>query len=135
MKFSKEKPAIYDRLHKAFGVKWEDGIAITFGDTVYSKDDITKVPGLVSHEQTHIEQQKEFASPEEYMEKFITDKEFRFAEEVEAYVNQWEDGKKELVEESRGKEIPYFRKFIINAMVTAYGDMCTREQAEKLIHE
>ena len=36
MKFSKEKPVVYNRCKEAFGIDWDEGIIITYGDTGFS---------------------------------------------------------------------------------------------------
>lgn len=35
MRFSNEKPAIFDRLHKAFGVEWGGNLVIAYDNTIY----------------------------------------------------------------------------------------------------
>lgn len=80
MILSKEIPPIYETLHKTFGVEWDSGIIITYGDTVYCKYDLPEQK--LVHEQVHILQQK---NPKEWWEKYLLDPTFRLFQEMEAY--------------------------------------------------
>ena len=72
MKLSHNKPEIYEKCKQIFGVDWDRGVVITYGDTVYSKNDISE--HTIVHEETHIKQQKEMG-PEKWWEKYFIDKE------------------------------------------------------------
>lgn len=85
MLISNSKPAIYQVLHDRFGVEWDKGIIITYGDTVYCKNDIAE--DFKVHEFTHVTQQKEIG-PIEWWKKYLDDPDFRLRMEVEAYRNQ-----------------------------------------------
>lgn len=85
VKFSKEKPRIYKKLVKKFGIDWERGIIITYGNTVYCKYDLS--PAKVIHESTHVKQQ-EAMGKWWWWRKYIKDANFRMSQEVEAYKNE-----------------------------------------------
>ena len=53
MKISHEKPPIYDRLVEAFGIDWNDGIVITYGDTLHTREGNNIPQDLVIHEKKH----------------------------------------------------------------------------------
>jgi hypothetical protein len=80
MILSKEQPEIYKTLHEKFGVEWDSGVIITYGDTVYCKYDLPEQK--IVHEQVHIDQQK---NPKEWWEKYLLDPKFRLFQEVQAY--------------------------------------------------
>lgn len=86
MKLLHEKPAIYQRLVDKFGVSWDRGIIITYGDNVYCKNNIG--PDLIAHESVHVEQQKKFGV-EAWWDKYIAEEKFRLEQEVEAYRAQY----------------------------------------------
>lgn len=82
MKTSKEIPKIYNILKAQFGIDWDKGICITYGDTCYSKNEIRA--DLMAHEEVHEEQQK-LMGPEVWWKTYLEDKTFRLNQEVEAY--------------------------------------------------
>lgn len=86
MKLVHEKPAIYQRLVDKFGINWDRGIIITYGDTVYCKTSIP--PDLVVHESVHVEQQKKMGV-EIWWDKYIAEPKFRLEQEIEAYRTQY----------------------------------------------
>lgn len=85
MKYSTQKPPVYERCHKQFGVEWDNGLIIAYGDTIHCKN-IPVTPQKEVHEQTHFDQQN--GNPEEWWERYFTDKDFRLSQEVEAYKNE-----------------------------------------------
>ena len=85
MNFSLQIPPIYTRLHARFGVEWNDGIAITYGDTVYSKNPIPV--DVAEHEKVHVWQQSQIGV-EEWWDRYINDPDFRLNQEVQAYKEQ-----------------------------------------------
>lgn len=128
MNTSLEKPAIYDLLHKVFGVDWEAGIAIAYGDIVHSKYPLA--PDIAAHEAVHIKQQKEIGTVE-WWEKYINDPKFRLSQEVEAYQEQiaWlSENVKDRNELYRKK-----RKIMNDISSSMYGDMCTYYEAQELL--
>ena len=82
MIISKEIPAILKRLEEAFGIDWEDGYCIVWGDTCHSKYDVP--PDIYAHEEVHCEQQR-LLGPEIWWESYINDTDFRTQQELEAY--------------------------------------------------
>lgn len=127
IKYSNQIPPIYEECKKAFGASWDRGVVITYGDTIYCKFDISE--DLKIHEAVHVRQQSELGI-KEWWDKYLVDGEFRLAQETEAYQAQikWAN---ENYNRSKRKEL---RKHIIKCMTTLYGDMCTKEEAEKLIN-
>lgn len=123
MKISKEKPEIYEKLHERFGVDWEKGIIITYGDTVHCKFPLSD--DLLVHEQTHIDQQAKIGK-EVFFEKYMSDSVFRLIQEVEAYQNQWKYIKSHYNHQYRR----FLKKKLSTDMANLYGNMCTKQEAE-----
>lgn len=114
------------RCEDRFGVDWNKGLIITYGDTIYCKSKLT--PDLMVHESTHVRQQTEMGK-DTWWEKYFTDDKFRLEQEVEAYQNQWNYIKENYNRHSRKT----LYKHIIDSMVKMYGNMCTEEEAINLI--
>lgn len=126
MKLSKQKPPIYEKCRQKFGVDWDKGIIITYGDTVYCKYDLP--PDLIAHEAIHVKQQK-YIGKDKWWEQYFSSPEFRLLQEVEAYTAQLKWAKQNY---SRQARRALFRK-CVHDMATLYGNMCTKEEAEKLL--
>lgn len=126
---SHQIPAIYQRLHDTFGVNWNKGIAICYGDIVYCKIDLG--PDVLVHEAVHADQQRKMGI-EAWWEKYITDIKFRFEQEVEAYKAQVKWYRGSLYDrELRFKCI----KHVVNDLSSAmYGNLCTAEEAKRILH-
>jgi len=124
--YSKEKPAIFDRFNRRFGVQWEQGIIIAYKDTVYCKYDLPE--DFKVHEETHLEQQKR-TTPDEWIEKYLTDAQFRLEQEVEAYTNQIAWAKKNYDRPARRR----LNKEIVNIMMRIYDIGLNEEEVKRLL--
>lgn len=125
MKFSTEKPPVFERCKEQFGIGWET-VIITYGDTVHSK---YPVPDhLIAHEAIHIGQQLSMGV-EKWWEQYFEDERFRLSQEVPAYKAQLEFLKAHYSRPERRR----IEKHIYWSMGALYGDMCTEEEAKELI--
>jgi hypothetical protein len=84
MKFSKEKPSIWDRLEKRFNVKWGGSLVVAYKDTIYHSEPLP--PDLIAHEAVHLARQQ---NPDEWWSRYLDDPKFRFGEELLAYREQY----------------------------------------------
>lgn len=120
-------PDIYWECHKRFGVNWDQGVVITYGDTVYCKYPIT--PDLEVHEATHIEQQTRMGA-KEWWDKYFVDPKFRLEQETAAYMNQ-----AKYIRENYSRPVRRsMYKKMANDMARMYGGMCTVDDALKIIN-
>lgn len=126
MKLSHKKPKIYDRCKEVFGASWDKGVIITYKEVVHCKFDIPD--HLEVHEQTHIKQQEKHGVGK-WWDKYFVDKDFRLSQEVEAYKNQVIFLNKNYPRQQRRAIL---RK-VYKDMTTLYGNMCTKEEAKKLL--
>lgn len=126
VKYSTKIPEIYEKCKKVFGVDWDKGVIITYGDTVYCKYPIS--PDLEFHEETHVRQQAEMGV-EKWWDRYFVDKDFRLSQEVEAYRNQM----KYANENYNRNQRRFLLKKICKDMATIYGGMCTENEAKKLL--
>ena len=127
IKFSIEKPPVYEKCREIFGADWDKGTVFTYGGTVHSKFPLTE--DLKAHEATHVRQQLAMGK-ELWWERYLTDPEFRLSREVEAYRNQATYAQKHYDRSHRRA----LKKHIIKSMAGLYGSMCTAEEAEKLVY-
>lgn len=129
MKISTEKPACWDRLEEAFGVLWESGIVVTWNGVIHTRrGEESLTPDLIVHEQVHLEQQ-EGLDPEEFLERFISDKQYRYDLEMEAYTAQVEFLRATIKDPNE-----LFCKIhrICKNLESNYGGIITYEEAKKI---
>ena len=128
MIISHEKPPVYEQCAKQFGVTWEKGVTITYGDTIHFCDKFQLIDHLAVHESTHIVQQMKMGK-ELWWEKYFADEVFRLHQEKEAYINQYMFIKKNYNR--------HYRRMLLdklsNDMAMFYGNMCTKDEAEALL--
>lgn len=128
VKYSTEKPPVYERCAKQFNVTWDMGIIMTYGDTVYCKVPLSE--DLKIHEATHVKQQLAMGK-ELWWERYFADSTFRLSQEVEAYKNQLNFIEKHYNREKKRE----LKKHIVKCMVTLYDKMVDKETAEKLLYD
>lgn len=83
MLISHEKPKCWDRLERAFGVRWNEGMIVTYAGVIHTPAE-TIAPDFLVHELVHVKQQ-EGIDPDLYLEKYISDQFFRRYTESRAY--------------------------------------------------
>lgn len=110
------KPANWDYLVKQFpNIKWEN-IVVTYGGVIHSKHPLP--PDVLAHEMVHVEQQQGI-DKDEYVERFISDKNFRYEMELKAYQVQLRYWAEKLANDLSG---------------SIYGNIVSYEQAIKDIY-
>ena len=128
MKFSDQIPPVYQRCHDVFGVNWNKGIIITYGDTIYCKYELPE--WKIVHEETHIKQQK-LIDKDEWWEKYFVDESFRLSQEVEAYQNEARWIKKNI--KDRNQQFKLLHQIVIDLSSSIYGNICTAEEARQFL--
>lgn len=86
MEILKGYPPNIETIKLAFDVT-EDQL-FPYGDKLYNPNDDEIAPDIMFHEQVHSEQQA--GNPEGWWHQYITDRDFRLSQEVEAYNKQLE---------------------------------------------
>ena len=130
MIISHEKPPIFEDCVKAFGITWDEGIAFTYGDTVFCKNNLTT--DLLVHESVHVKQQASYFGGSEYWwKKYIEDKDFRLSQEVEAYKSQLEWYKRNI--KDRNTLFKAYNSIWNILSGPMYGNMITASEAARLL--
>lgn len=131
IKISAEKPPVYERIKELFNVDWDDGLIVTYGDTIHVKGGIGLTKDLMAHEVTHVGQQTLYPDGvEAWWERYFTDKGFRLEMEKEAYAMQIAIIRDEV--KNRHKQLVRIAT-IVHSLYTAYGDMMTKEEANEWV--
>lgn len=135
MLITTEKPECFDRLKAAFGdqieVYWNQGLIITYDGQMHTKTGAVS-PELLAHEMVHLRQQ-EIYTPEEYLEKYITNPLFRLESEIEAYRAQLAYLRKNIFD--RNQLVKKAHKMCVELSSDIYGSIINYKQAhDRLCH-
>lgn len=127
MKHSKQIPAIYFKIKKFIDVKWDKGLIISYGDTYHCRFAIPEC--LVVHETVHMRQQGKYGI-DAWWDRYLTDKNFRLSQEVEAYTAQL-FYIHTMMNEKRVKE--WSLSILADISGPLYGNMVSRDDAIRLL--
>lgn len=128
VKFSNEKPPVFDQCVELFGISWDNTI-FAYGDTIHGKDLQNLTDHVIEHEMVHLKQQG--GNPIAWWEKYLIDKDFRLSQEIEAYQREYRY--------LRGKSFDrnglhnLVRWWSRNLSGKAYGNITTFKEAYNLI--
>ena len=75
-------PPMYAEINKEFNVRGKP-VIFTFADVIHNPSRITITPELMVHEEVHSQRQGD--NPESWWADYLTDPEFRLAEELPAH--------------------------------------------------
>lgn len=128
MKFSRDKPPIYQACVGKFGVDFDKGTTFTYGDTVYSKYPIS--PDLEAHEAVHVKQQESIGK-DLWWDKYLGDPTFRLHQEIEAYQAQTKFIKQWCKDKNRAYKL--IHKLALDLSGDMYGRMIKFSEAIKFI--
>ncbi len=126
------KPAIFEKIKEAFPFVtdefWKKGVIIPYGGKIYCAKKLSQ--DLIVHEDTHLEQQAKIGC-DLWWEKYLHDKDFRLAQELEAYGRQFRFMDKHY---NNLAWIEMAKEFHIKALCSPqYGSMISVEEAKKLL--
>lgn len=83
-----ERPPNFERIHAAFPEADKHGVLFAYGEAIYNPSGVILTPWLRAHEYRHCARQWQ-ADPEAWWEKYCTDDEFRYGEELIAHVEEY----------------------------------------------
>lgn len=129
VKIVKDFPPNIAKITRVFP-RLPETVCFTYGDTIYFPNGETLSDDLVEHESVHIDQQKELGA-ERWWDKYLDDKEFRLAQEVEAYAKQYICVKKTRKEKIAKRYLEMFA----HHLSTIYGLDITESQAYTIIRK
>lgn len=88
MKILKQKPPNYNELQRFFPLDLPDYVPLfPYGDIIYNPSGKEIPEDVIFHEEIHQKQQGD--NPEKWWQRYMIDKDFRLAQELEAYAGQY----------------------------------------------
>ena len=124
----RERPPVWDKLVKAFGVEWGT-ICVAYDKDIYCGDKANLSTDVIVHESVHLARQEK--DPVQWWENYMKNKEFRFAEELIAYHTQY-DYLKDNVKD-RNRLARYLFKLARDLSGPMYGGIVGHREAMRLI--
>lgn len=123
---------ILSRIQEAFDLEGTRPV-FAFLDTLYCPYGGAGVDdALIAHEETHAKYQEEMGL-EEWWDRYLRDKQFRFDQELEAYQVQYRHYCKNVSDRNRRVR---FLDFIATSLSSKmYGSIVTKEEAMRLINQ
>lgn len=123
-----EYPPNYKDIAKVFKITGKPGIVFTYGSKLYVPSGHSIDRHLLVHEETH-EKQQNAIGVEEWWSKFLSDPNFRFVQELEAYRNQY----RSMWSLPLKRRLGYLDHIAGDLSGEMYGNLMTKEQAIKVI--
>lgn len=132
MQILKQRPPVYDRIVKAIGTPPETAV-YTYAPDIYAPNGTDLSPDCVIHESTHIKQQNEIGGAAIWWDKYLSDPEFRYAQELEAYRAQFAFVKARTKDRNaRARALTFMAGSLAGKM---YGSIVRFQEAYQLIQK
>lgn len=110
-------------------LKPNETILFCYGDTIYNPNNIKILPDVEYHEAVHIKQQGE--NKDLWWSRYLTEKQFRLEQEIEAYGEQYKFNKKFI---KNNKLLKWRLEKMAQALSSeTYGNLLNYFQAESKI--
>lgn len=129
IKFSDEKPPMYEICAKYFGADWDAGTIFAYGDTIHGKGINRITPDVYAHEAVHMRQQEIYGDKDNWWKRYLGDADFRLNQELEAYKAQIQYALEHYDRDYRRQ----LRKHIYRSLSALSGGTITYDQAETLL--
>lgn len=124
----KAYPPNYETICKHIpAVRRNPNIVFTYGDTLYNPAGNILDEAFLAHEQVHVDRQ---ANPEGWWTQYLTDVQFRLAEEVLAYRVQYQYAVEYYSRAQRRRLLQHITADLSGPM---YGNLITKFQAAAMI--
>jgi hypothetical protein len=83
------RPPNFEQIQAAFPDAGKPGVMFAYDGSIYNPSGIVVPPALIAHEKVHLTNQKHVGA-DYWWEKYLTDSEFRYCEELLAHVAEFQ---------------------------------------------
>lgn len=129
--FKHGRPPNFEAIAKVFPAARQLGTIFTYGNVIYVSDGAQLPRSLVAHETVHVAQQ-EFVGRDEWWDRYLHDRTFRFNQELDAHRVEL----RIAVQEGGRAHRRMVRSLIAKRLSgPLYGHACTLATARKLLKE
>jgi len=86
MKIVNDYPPNIAKIEAALGPRRSPGVLFCYGDAIYSPGGLKELPPqIIAHESVHSERQAKMGGPDVWWDKYLSDPQFRYDEELIAH--------------------------------------------------
>lgn len=132
MNFEYTRPPNFEDILKVFGRECcKPGVLFTYGNTLYNPSRVPVPPSLIMHEEVHSRRQLSIMmGPELWWSNYLTDKSFRYEEELIAHQVEYLKAV-----EGAGRDVRRRYLAVISERLASplYGRMTTKDRAKAAI--
>lgn len=130
MKYSTEKPPMYDICSRYFGADWDKGTIFAYKGTIHAKDPSKITPDVEAHEVIHLKQQNNtVGGADAWWDMYLQNGNFRLSQEIEAYKAQLQYALEHYDRNYRRA----LKKHLYASFASLSGGTVTIDQAEHLL--
>jgi hypothetical protein len=83
------RPPNFDRILQAFPDADKEGVLFAYNDSIFNPSAVVIPHALLAHEGVHLIRQRDGETADSWWEKYLTDSEFRYHEELHAHVAEY----------------------------------------------
>lgn len=123
------KPPIWARAAEVFPLSGRELYA--YGDIIYNPGGFRIPPWLIAHEEVHQKQTEECGGPEKWWDKYLTDTEFRFDQELPAQQREYRSYCAHV--KDRNARVHYLTTVARKLAAPLYGSMISVSEAKRRI--
>lgn len=127
MHISTDRPPNYDAIAEKVDLSGKE--IFCYGDTIYNPGEFSLTEPLIEHEKVHSVQQGD--NPDGWWDRYLTDKQFRFLQELEAHRKEYHVARKLVKNREFHKR--YLEEIVRRLSGPLYGNVVSRKEARKLI--
>jgi len=128
MRIAIDFPPNIDAIKAVFPIRGR-GVIFCYGDTIFNPDSVVVPPRLVAHETVHSMSQG--GDPAGWWEKYLTDEEFRLAEEILAHRAEYRCA---LHDANRNQRRQALKLIATRLSGPLYGRMLSLDEAKRVIN-
>lgn len=131
IRFKTGRPPNFAAIAAVFPTAHQPGTIFTYGNVIYVSDGAPLSKSLIAHEVVHVEQQSIYGR-DAWWERYLTDRAFRFQQELAAHRMEHTVA---LAEGSRRDRRLAEKQIAARLSGPLYGHACTLAQARRLLRE
>lgn len=108
-----DRPPNFEQILAAFPDANKPGVIFAFGEDIYNPSGDPIPVALLMHENVHNVRQRKFEKPEQWWDRYISDAEFRYTEELPAHVAEYKAQAQPLDRNDRAKLLQFTARRLV----------------------
>lgn len=129
--FTRPPHDLFEACDAQFKIRGRRGVIFTVGGIIYNPDRIQIDAALLAHEEVHSARQIASGDVYDWWDQYLSDKGFRFAEELVAHQEEWRVVRETV--SSRQQRRRHLGFITARLSGSLYGNLVSRIEAKRLI--